>query len=236
MFDGKAFSKSRRIGVWIDEAIEMFPADYWRYSLISIRPEVKDTNFSWNTLIEKVNSDLNDTLGNFIHRTLTFINKQFKGIIPEPKNLDDIDTSILKEAKDIINKTSEDLETFKLQEALRFAMSLSHLGNKYFNEKEPWKTIKEHKQEAANTLYVAAQIVKNLAIILEPFIPFTSEKLWKLLNLEGSVHEKKWSETEKELLPNHKINPAEPLFNKIDCNEEELQIKLEEVRKNLRKT
>ena len=236
MFDGKAFSKSRRIGVWIDEAIEMFPADYWRYSLISIRPEVKDTNFSWNTLIEKVNSDLNDTLGNFIHRTLTFINKQFKGIIPEPKNLDNIDKSVLKEAKDIINKTSEDLETFKLQEALRFAMSLSHLGNKYFNEKEPWKTIKEHKQEAANTLYVAAQIVKDLAIILEPFIPFTSEKLWKLLNLEGSVHEKKWSETEKELLPNHKINPAKPLFNKIDCNEEELQIKLEEVRKNLRKT
>ncbi|MEJ2241960.1 MAG: methionine--tRNA ligase [Candidatus Bathyarchaeota archaeon] len=236
MFDGKAFSKSRRIGVWIDEAIEMFPADYWRYSLISIRPEVKDTNFSWNTLIEKVNSDLNDTLGNFIHRTLTFINKQFKGKIPEPKNLDIEDISVLKEAKDIINKTSEDLESFKLQEALRFAMSLSHLGNKYFNEKEPWKTIKNHKQDAANTLYVAVQIVKNLAIILEPFIPFTSEKLWNLLNLEGSVHEKKWNETEKELLPNHKINHAEPLFSKIESNEEKLQSKLEEVRKKLRKT
>ena len=236
MFDGKAFSKSRRIGVWIDEALEMFPADYWRYSLISIRPEVKDTNFSWNTLIEKVNSDLNDTLGNFIHRTLTFINKQFKGTIPEPKNLDLKDVTVLEEAKDIINKTSEDLENFKFQEALRFAMSLSHLGNKYFNEKEPWKTIKNEKQEAANTLYVAAQIVKNLAIILEPFIPFTSEKLWKLLNLEGSVHEKRWNETEKELPPNHKINQAKPLFRKIENNEEELQTKLEEVRINLRKT
>jgi methionyl-tRNA synthetase len=236
MFDGKAFSKSRRIGVWIDEAIEMFPADYWRYSLISIRPEVKDTNFSWNTLIEKVNSDLNDTLGNFIHRTLTFINKQFKGIIPEPKNLDTKDNNVLKEAKDIINKTSEDLETFKLQEALRFAMSLSHLGNKYFNEKEPWKTIKNDTQEAANTLYVAAQIVKKLAVILEPFIPFTSEKLWKLLNLDGSVHEKKWNEIEKELPPNHKINPSHPLFSKIENNEEELQTKLEEVRNNLRKS
>ena len=73
MFDGHAFSKSRRIGIWIDEAIELFPADYWRYSLLSIRPEVKDTNFSWTTLIEKVNSDLNDTLGNFILRILTFM-------------------------------------------------------------------------------------------------------------------------------------------------------------------
>lgn len=236
MFDGKAFSKSRRIGVWIDEALEMFPADYWRYSLISIRPEVKDTNFSWNTLIEKVNSDLNDTLGNFVHRTLTFINKQFKGIIPQPKNLGSKDFTVLKEANDIIKKTSEDLETFKFQEALRFAMSLSHLGNKYFNEKEPWKVIKDDTQEAANTLYVASQIVKKLAIILEPFIPFTSEKIWKLLNLPSSVHEKRWKDTEKELSPNHKINPAKPLFSKIENNEKELQTKLEEIRINLRKS
>ncbi len=236
MFDGKAFSKSRRIGVWIDEALEMFPADYWRYSLISIRPEVKDTNFSWNTLIEKVNSDLNDTLGNFVHRTLTFINKQFKGIIPQPKNLGSKDFTVLKEANDIIKKTSEDLETFKFQEALRFAMSLSHLGNKYFNEKEPWKVIKDDTQEAANTLYVASQIVKKLAIILEPFIPFTSEKIWKLLNLPSSVHEKRWKDIEKELSPNHKINPAKPLFSKIENNEKELQTKLEEIRINLRKS
>ncbi|MGD2066935.1 MAG: methionine--tRNA ligase, partial [Candidatus Bathyarchaeota archaeon] len=91
MFDGKAFSKSRRIGVWIDEALELFPADYWRYSLMSIRPEVKDTNFSWTTLIEKVNSDLNDTLGNFIHRTLTFINRQFDTTVPKPRSLDEND-------------------------------------------------------------------------------------------------------------------------------------------------
>jgi len=135
-----------------------------------------------------------------------------------------------------VNKTSECLEQFKLQEALRYAISLSHLGNRYFNEKEPWKTIKTGRQESANTLYVAAQIVKKLAIILEPFIPFTAEKLWTLLNLHGSVHEQKWNETEKELPPDHPINKAKPLFSKIEGTEEELQAKLEEARAKLKKS
>ena len=230
MFDGQAFSKSRRIGVWIDEALELFPADYWRYSLMSIRPEVKDTNFSWTTLIEKVNSDLNDTLGNFMHRTLTFINRQFDSTVLQPSNLDEKDKAVLLEAKEIVNQNAERMEAFKLQEALRIAISLAHLGNRYFNEKEPWKTIKTDRQQSANTLYVAAQIVKQLAIILEPFIPFACEKLWTLLNLEGSVHEQLWSETEKELPPGHKINKAKPLFSKIEESEEELQAKLEKVR------
>jgi len=230
MFDGKAFSKSRRIGIWIDEALELFPTDYWRYSLMSIRPEVKDTNFSWTTLIEKVNSDLNDTLGNFIHRTLTFINKQFSSTVPQPNSLDEKDKAVLKETKEIVNKTSESLEQFKLQEALRYAISLSHLGNRYFNEKEPWKTIKTDRQESANTLYVAAQIVKQLAIILEPFIPFTAEKLWALLNLQGSVHDQPWNETGKEFSPDHKINKAKPLFSKIEDTEKELQTKLDKFR------
>jgi len=235
MFDGQAFSKSRRIGIWIDEALELFPADYWRYALMSIRPEVKDTNFSWTTLIEKVNCDLNDTLGNFIHRTLTFINKQFDSTVPQPSSLDEKDKAVLEEAKEIVNKTAERMEIFKLQEALRHAISLSHLGNRYFNEKEPWKTIKTDRQESANTLYVAVQTVKQSAIILEPFVPFTAEKLWKLLNLPGSVHEQKWNETEKELSPDHKINKAKPLFSKITVTEEELQAKLEEARANLQK-
>ncbi len=235
MFDGQAFSKSRRIGIWIDEALELFPADYWRYSLMSIRPETKDTNFSWKTFIEKVNSDLNDTLGNFIHRTLTFVNRYFNSIVPQPKGLDEQDKATLEEAREIVNKTAENFEEFKLQEALRHAIYLSHLGNRYLNEKEPWKTIKKHRELSSNTLYVATQLVKKLAIILEPFIPFTAEKLWQLLNLRGSIHEQAWSETEKALSPGHMINKAKPLFKKIALDEEELQAKLEEVRTKLQK-
>jgi methionyl-tRNA synthetase len=235
MFDGQAFSKSRRIGIWIDEALELFPADYWRYSLMSILPETKDTNFSWKTFIEKVNCDLNDTLGNFIHRTLTFVNRHFDSTVPQPNNLDEMDKAILEEAEKIVNKTAEGMEEFKLQEALRQAISLSHVGNRYLNEKEPWKTIKTSREISANTLYVAIQLVKKLSIVLEPFIPFTAERLWELLNLSGSVHEQAWSETGKELSQGHKINKAKPLFNKIDEDEEELQAKLEEARIKLHK-
>lgn len=235
MFEGHAFSKSRRIGIWIDEALELFPADYWRYSLISIRPETKDTNFSWKTFVEKVNCDLNDTLGNFIHRTLTFVNRQFESTVPQPSCLDEKDKATLEEAKCIVDKTAEGLEEFKLQEALRHAISLSHLGNRYLNEKEPWKTVKTNREISETTLYVAVQLVKKLAIILEPFIPFTAEELWHLLNLPGSVHEQVWSESEKELAQGHKINKAKPLFNKITGEEEELQVKLEEARIKLQK-
>ena len=235
MFEGQAFSKSRRIGVWIDEALELFPADYWRYALLAIRPETKDTNFSWKTFIEKVNSDLNDTLGNFIHRTLTFINQHFNSAVPKPSKLDERDKSTLESARKRVEKIAQNLEEFRLQEALRHVIGLSHLGNRFLNEKEPWKTIKTNPQSAVNTLYVAAQIVKNLAITLEPFTPFTAEKLWKLLNLPGTVHERTWNETKRDLPPGQKINKAKPLFSKIKVTEEELQIMLEKARSNLQK-
>jgi len=230
MFEGQAFSKSRRIGVWIDEALQLFPADYWRYTLISTRPETKDTNFSWKTFIEKVNSDLNDTLGNFIHRTLTFINQHFDSAVPKPSKLDEHDKRTLQSARKTVKKIAKSLEEFKLQEASRRVISLSHLGNRYLNEKEPWKNIKTKPQLAANALYVAVQIVKILAITIEPFTPFTAEKIWGFLNLPGTVHEQTWDETGKNLPSGHKINKAKPIFQKIKATEEELQITLEKVR------
>jgi methionyl-tRNA synthetase len=230
MFEGQAFSKSRRIGVWIDEALQLFPADYWRYALLSIRPETKDTNFAWKTFIEKVNSDLNDTLGNFVHRTLTFINRHFDSSVPKPSKLDEYDKRTLRLATKRTAKIAQNLEEFKLQAALRAAMGLSRLGNKYLNKKEPWNTIKTNPQASANALYVAMQIVKALAIILEPFTPLTAEKLWGLLNLSGSVHEQTWGEATTPIQSGHKINKAEPLFHKILANEKELQTLLEEAK------
>ncbi|MBT8171792.1 class I tRNA ligase family protein, partial [Candidatus Bathyarchaeota archaeon] len=166
---------------------------------------------------------------------LTFINRQFESTIPQPSNLDYKDKAILKQAQEIIDKTAQSLEKFKLQDALRIAMSLSHLGNRYFNDKEPWKSIKKNTKDAANTLYIAALLVKQLAIIMEPFIPFTAEKLWILLNLDGSVHEQSWEDIEKKFSSGHKINNSKPLFTKIEESEEELQAKLEKLRINRKK-
>lgn len=229
-FKGERFSKSHRVGIWIDEALELFPADYWRYFLISTRPETKDSNFSWEIFIEKVNADLNDTLGNFIHRTLTFINQQFGGAVPEVQVLDAYDKRVLKSVERKVAKAAQNLEGCKLQAALRNILEVSRIGNRYFNEKEPWNLIKTDKQKAANTLYVAVQIVKTLAITLEPFIPFTTRKISALLNLPEDGDSKRWDEATKLLPSGHKIRRSEPLFSKIDASGEELQDKLEKTK------
>jgi methionyl-tRNA synthetase len=230
LFQGQPFSKSRRVGVSIDEALELFPADYWRYTLVSIRPETKDTTFTWKIFKEKVNADLNDTLGNFIHRTLTFANKHFNSTVPKLGNLDEYDRRTLGLLTKRTKRTAEELEALNLQKALRTVISLSRLGNRYLNKKEPWKTIKTNPQAAATNLYVALQIVKSLAIALAPFIPNTAEQLWNLLNLPSTVHEQAWSKIGEPLQSGHKINKAKPLFQKIEATEQELEDMLEETR------
>jgi methionyl-tRNA synthetase len=235
-FKGEKASKSQKLGIFMDEALQLYPADYWRYFLMSTRPETKDTNFSWEIFIEKVNADLNDTFGNFIHRTLTFINTQFNGQIPEPKALDAEAQQILTTVKEKVATTAQEIEACKLQSAANNVISLSRTGNQYLNEKEPWNLIKKDRDQAANILYVAAQIVKTLAIVSAPFIPFAAEEIWKTLNLSGSVHEQKWDEALKPLPPNHKIAKPKPLFKKIDANEQEVDEMLAKAREKLAKT
>jgi len=235
-FKGEKASKSQKLGIFMDEALQLYPADYWRYFLMSTRPETKDTNFSWEIFIEKVNADLNDTFGNFIHRTLTFINTQFNGQIPEPKALDAEAQQILTTVKEKVATTAQEIEACKLQSAANNVISLSRTGNQYLNEKEPWNLIKKDRDQAANILYVAAQIVKALAIVSAPFIPFAAEEIWKTLNLSGSVHEQKWDEALKPLPPNHKIAKPKPLFKKIDANEQEVDEMLAKAREKLAKT
>jgi len=228
-FREEAFSKSRRIGIWIDEALELFPADYWRYYLLATRPETKDTNFTWRNFIEKVNADLNDSFGNFVHRALTFVNRNFEDTVPKPA-LENSDEEILEKTREKIRQIDDLMEKCKIQAAVNTVMDISRLGNRFLNEREPWNQIKTDVQKAANTTYVAVQMVKALAVVTAPFMPYTAEKIWKLLNLPGSVHKQKWEEAEKPLPPGHKINEAKPLFSKITLNEEELEAKLEEIR------
>ncbi len=235
-FKGEKASKSQRIGIWIDEALELFPTDYWRYFLMATRPETKDTNFSWELFIEKVNSDLNDTFGNFIHRTLTFINTQFNSEVPEPSRLDEDDEQILKTLKEKVETVAKGIESCRLQSAANTLISISRMGNQYLNEKEPWNVIKKDRDKAANTIYVAAQIVKALAIVSAPFIPFAAEELWKTLSMAGSVREQKWAEALKPLPASHKIIKAKPLFQKIEADSEKLAEMLEKVRESLAET
>ena len=231
-FKGEKASKSQRIGISIDEALELFPADYWRYFLMATRPETKDSNFSWELFIEKVNSDLNDTFGNFIHRTLKFINTQFNDEIPQPEALDEDSKHILETLKEKVEIIGKEIEDCRLQSAANNVIDASRMGNQYLNEKEPWNQIKKDRSKAAGIIYVAAQIVKALAIVSAPFTPFAAEELWKTLSLPGSVHEQKWDEALKPLPANHKIGKAQPLFQKIEANEQELEKILEKIRES----
>jgi methionyl-tRNA synthetase len=232
-FKGEKASKSRRIGIWIDEALEMFPVDYWRFFLVATRPEAKDSNFSWEFFVDKINADLNDTFGNFIHRTLTFINSRFDGAVPTAERLTAEDEAVLQGIREKVEAMAEELEASKLQSAANTLISLSRVGNQYLNEKEPWNLLKTDKAKAAAVLYVAAQVVKALAVASAPIMPGTAEQLWRTLGLQGSVCECRWSEAIKPLAAGHKIAKAKPLFSKIDASEAQLDELLLKVREKM---
>lgn len=228
-FKGEKASKSQRIGIWIDEALELFPPDYWRFFLMATRPESKDSNFSWDVFLEKVNADLNDTLGNFIHRTLTFINTKFGGEIPYPK-LTEEDQSVLQAIREKVETVAKEFEETKLQSAANTLISMGRVGNQYLNEKEPWKLVKTDKEKAATVLYVTAQVVKAIAVVSAPLMPNTAERIWQTLNLDGNVHTSMWAEALKPMESGHLIARATPLFQKIDADEKKLNEMLAAVR------
>jgi methionyl-tRNA synthetase len=232
-FKGEKASKSERVGIWIDEALEMFPVDYWRFFLIATRPESKDTNFTWAAFTEKINADLNDTFGNFVHRTLSFIASKFEGTIPEPTKLDKDDEAILQAIKEKVDSAAKDIEASKLLSAANTLISISRVGNQYLNDKEPWNLMKTDKPKAGTIFYVAAQVVKAVAVVSEPFIPETAEQLWQTLQLPGTAEKSHWSEALVPLETGHKIAKPKPLFHKIEADEAKLGEQLAQVRAKL---
>jgi len=229
LYNDQKFSKSHKIGIWIDEALELAPVDFWRYSLIASRPELKDASFSLNDLETFVNSDLNDALGNFIHRTLTFIMNFFKGKVPDRRTLDANDEELINAIRDSPKIIGDLIESFKLRAALKEIIGLARKGNNYLTIKEPWHQIKTDKIATGTTLNLCIQLVRSLAILLSPFIPISSQTIWNLLNLPNELAEVPWDEASELLIPSdHLIPPPKTLFYKI--NGEELATKLEGIR------
>ena len=197
---------------------------------MATRPEAKDSNFSWELFAERINADLNDTFGNFIHRTLTFITSKFDAIIPELKDMDDDAAELLKILEQKVSLIAEDLDSCKLQSAANNVISVSRIGNQYLNEKEPWNLVKTDKTKAANIFSVAARLVKALAIVSAPFVPFAADQIWKTLNLHGSVHRQRWACATEPFPADHRIGKPKPLFSKIEENPEQLEEKLQKIR------
>jgi methionyl-tRNA synthetase len=216
-FEGQKFSKSRGWGIDVDEFLAEFPADVLRYTLTMNLPESRDADFYWKDFQARVNNELADILGNFINRTVTFVHKNFEGKVPERRNLTETDEQFVS----LINSTSktagELFEKYKLRDATLEIMNLARAANKYFNDNEPWKTLKSDRQRCATTLYICLHTVRALAILFEPILPFSVEKMWKIMNLSGSVHDAAWDNAGELVLEEGKqLNQPEILFNKIE--------------------
>jgi len=218
--DGK-FSKSRNIGVFGDDAAKLgLPPDAFRYYLLINRPEKADTVFSWDDFQDKLNHELIGNIGNLVNRTVVFLNKYYDSEIP-PYELGDKEKLLLGKIEDQEKKITDLLEKVKIKDALKESLALSALGNKFFQEEEPWKNIKENPKRASTALYLLANLVKDLAILCEPCLPFSAEKIFKQLNIEV----KKWDDLGKlSLEKGHKVLQGEVLFNKL-VDEEKKKLK-----------
>jgi len=214
MLQNNKISKSRNWYIGLREFINQFEVDYLRFYISSICSYSQDDiNFDWNDFEKKINNELIANIGNFVNRTLTFIKKYFDNTIPHPNEYDDNDKKVLEEIKNIGNKVANFILRNEIDKALKCILNFSSLLNQYFQKKEPWKNPKQ----SASSLFVSINAVRSLSILLEPFIPFSAEKIWQQISLEGNVHEQKWNAIGAiTLKAGHILGNIQPLFKKID--------------------
>jgi methionyl-tRNA synthetase len=224
--EGNKLSTSKNWAVWLHEYLEEFPnqQDVLRYTLTANAPESKDNDFTWKDFQAKNNNELVAIFGNFINRVVVLTNKYYEGIVPAPNDFSDIDEDVLAAVKEFPNTIGKSIERYRFREASQELMNLARLGNKYLADEEPWKVIKVDEARVQTIMYVALQISAALAVVSEPFLPFTSNKLKNILNIDANLS---WENVTKNailLSETHQINKAELLFSKIEDPAIEAQI------------
>jgi methionyl-tRNA synthetase len=225
-------STSRNWAVWLHEYLEDFPGkeDVLKYVLTANAPETKDNDFTWKDFQTRNNSELVAVLGNFVNRALVLTQKYYDGVVPERGELTDYDKEALASISSIKAEVEKSIDTFRIRESLKNAMDLARLGNKYLADQEPWKVVKTDEERVKTIMNICLQITANLTICLEPFLPFSMEKLRGFINLE-KLDWDKFGDTEM-LKAGHKVNKPELLFEKIEDNVIEAQLqKLQDTKK-----
>ncbi len=233
--EGNKISTSKNWAVWLHEYLEDFPnqQDVLRYVLTANAPETKDNDFTWADFQARNNNELVAIFGNFINRVMVLTDKYYEGIVPEPAEFSEVDEQLLKELAVYPDVIASSLERYRFREAQAEMMNLARLGNKYLADEEPWKTIKTDEERTKTIMYVALQISAALAVLSEPFLPFTSEKLKNMLNFQDLQHKPTWSSLSLLSPPSgemplgrggHKIGKAELLFSKIEDEQVEAQL------------
>ena len=225
-------STSRNWAVWLHEYLVDFPGkqDVLRYVLTANAPETKDNNFTWKDFQDRNNNELVAVYGNFVNRALQLTKKYFNGVVPECGELQEVDRKAIEEFKDVKQKVEALLDTFKFRDAQKEAMNLARIGNKYITDCEPWHVAKTDMERVKTILYLSLQLVANLEIAFEPFLPFSSARLREMLNITDTD----WAQLgSTELLkPGHQLGTPALLFEKIEDEAIEAQLKkLEDTKK-----
>ena len=222
--EGDKISTSRNWAVWLHEYLEDFKGkeDVLRYVLTANMPETKDNDFTWKDFQSRNNNELVAIYGNFVNRTLVLTQKYFEGKVPAPVDLNEEDKATLASVAEIKKGIEDNLEAFRFREALKEMMNLARLGNKYLADTEPWKVIKTDEERVKDILYVSLQITANLAVLSEPFLPFSASKLIGFLNFENPGWEH--AGIQELLKPGHQLNKPALLFEKVEDSEVEAQL------------
>lgn len=216
-FEGKKFSKSRGWGIDLGDFISVFPPDTLRYALALNLPESRDSDFYWKDFQARVNNELADTLGNFVNRTLQFVQRYYVGKVPARGKLSDLDRWAISQIEDAPAKVGKLFDEFKFRDGVVEAMSLARSANKYFNDSQPWKTRIEDPEQCGTTINICVQMTRSLAIILSPVIPFASEEIWRMLRLDGKAASARWDSTGSLEIPDGKeLGELRILFAKIE--------------------
>lgn len=221
----KKVSTSRNWAIWVEDYLKYFPADILRWTLAVNAPETRDADFTWEDFQIRNNSELAGVVGNFINRTLTFIVKQFDSKIPNKNQLSKTDMDMLAAIETVKNNMGRAFDSFKVKESAGYFIRFAKSANKYFNDEEPWKSIKENHDKCSNTLYVCSQLVLTMAQFMFPIMPSTSQKIFKILNIQN--HKFIWDKIGADYLNSgHIINKPEIIFRKIEDKEIKYQNQL----------
>jgi methionyl-tRNA synthetase len=215
---GEQFSKSRGTAVWVPDILKNFDVDAIRYYLSINMPENKDTNWLWDDFIAKNNDELVGTYGNFIHRVVTFTSKNF-GEIPKLGKTDELDKKALKNIEETSKEVSALIDKCNFKQGLRAVMNLAQFGNFYFDQKQPWNLIKNDKETCKTTLHICLKIVKALAVFMAPYLPFSSDKIWKILGEKDKISKQNWDIALDDLKVGTALERPVPLFKKLDPKE-----------------
>ena len=216
--EGNKLSTSKNWAVWLHEYLQDFPnqQDVLRYVLTANAPETKDNDFTWKDFQARNNNELVAIFGNFINRVAVLTQKYYEGAVPAAGEFNDIDTETLRQITELTEKIEQSLERYRFREAQQELMNMARLGNKYLADEEPWKLIKTDPERVKTVMYVALQIATALAVASEPFLPFTSEKLKRMLQLGTITWESLKTNATELLKAGHRIGTAELLFEKIE--------------------